>query len=153
MRRTLGQRSGAMERTHGGEHAQPCPVSEPPSLSLPSATRDVSWVSRQQREGVRQRRTLGSEHSWEGQQGSGREPQQQLQVPGDSPGCRAACPQDCPVLLSPWRGHRGAHVYAGQSSTSRTKHACLVLPLPGERVPHCSGAMSPEGTFPAPLAR
>lgn len=153
MRRTLGQRSGAVERTRRAVSMLSPVLCLPPSQSLPSATRDVSWVSRQQRDGVCQRRTLGSERSWEGQQGNGREPQRQLQVPGDPPGagqlvlrtalsssCHGGVTEEPPSMLaSPPSPRRSTHVWFCRSP----ERECSTVQVP----------CPPEGTFPAPLAR
>lgn len=74
--------------------------------------------------------------------------------PGDScgsqwipPGCCAACPQDRPVLLPPWRGHEEPTFRLARPPPPRqSTHVCLGRSPEGE----CSAARvpcPPEGTF------
>lgn len=146
IRATVGCRGAD---TQGSEHAQPCPVSA--SQPVPSQCHLRRVMSVQAAEG----RGLPEEDTWF-RAFMGRTARKWMGAPATaagprgSPRCRAACPQDRPVLLPAWRDHRRVPVYASQSPISLTKHACLVLPLPRERVLHSSGAMFPRGDFPRP---
>lgn len=149
IRATVGCRGAD---TQGSEHAQPCPVSASQPVPSQCHPRHVMGVQAAEGRGLPEEDTwfrafMGrAARKWTGAPATAAGPR-------GSPRCRAACPQDRPVLLPPWRvTEEPPSMLASPPSPRRSTHVWFCR-SPERECSTVQVPCPPEGTFPAPLAR